>query len=458
MSSVIYPPGPRDWCWGMSILPRLKKDFIKFYADMQAEHGDIICMRIGPYHDYTFLHPDQVKELLVTQAKHFVRFEVPIRVMAQWNRNSVIIAEGDAWIRQRRMVQPAFHPRRFAGYAASMASMIEQQLDEWSRRIEPGKATELELNQSMTDLTLHIIGRTLFGVDLRDQSKEIGRAVSILSELAVKEFMATVNLPDWLPLEEKRQKKWSMKYLDGVVRGFIRDWRQKHEDRGDLLSMLLLAVDEEGDQGTLNDEQVRDEAMTLLLAGHDTTAAGMLWCFYNLSRFPDVLQRVRAEAQRVYGDRQPTHADVTQLDYTTRVVKESLRIFPPAIGTFTRRAIHEVQIGGYTLPKNSLCRPFIYATHHDPRWFPDPERFDPERFLPEQEATRPQFAYCPFGGGPRVCIGQHFAMMEMILATSLSARRFDMAVTPGQKPIELSQNLSLRPKGGLKIQLTKPAA
>jgi cytochrome P450 len=451
MSAIVYPPGPKDWCWGMSILPRLKADFIKFYAEMQATHGDVVCMRIGPYYDYTFFHPDHIREILVTQAKHFVRFEVPIRVMAQWNRNSLIIAEGDAWARQRRMVQPAFQPRRFAAYTTAMAAIIDEQLGRWSERVTNEKSGELELSEAMSELTLQIIGRTLFGVDLREQADDIGRAVAILSEVAVQEFVAVYTLPDWLPLEVKRQKKWAIRHLDGVVRGFIRDWRAKHEDRGDLLSMLLLAVDEEGDKSSLDDEQVRDEAMTLLLAGHDTSAAGLLWSIYNVARFPEVQQQVRAEAIRVYGARQPTQADVMQLEYTQRVIKESLRLFPPAIGTFTRRALHPVQIGGYTLPKNALCRPFIYSTHHDPRWFPEPEKFDPDRFLPEHEDSRPQFAYCPFGGGPRVCIGQHFAMTEMILATSMITRQFDLSAVPGQKPIELAQNLSLRPKGGLKI-------
>lgn len=455
MPATAYPPGPKDWCFGFSILPKLTKDFIKFYAEMQAQHGDVIFMRLGPYLDYTFFHPDAVRELLVTQAKHFVRMEVPIKVIKQWNRNSLLTVEGEAWQRQRRMVQPAFHPRRFAGYTAAMATMIDEKLKEWTKRAGSGSA-ELELNAAMTDLTLQIIGRTLFGADLREEAADIGRAVAILSELSVQEFTAPVVLPDWFPLEAKRQKRWAMQHLDGVVRGFIRQWREKHEDRGDLLSMLLLAVDEEGDKSKLDDEQVRDEAMTLLLAGHDTTAAGLVWCLYHLAKFPEVLARVRAEANRVYGQRQPTFADVPQLEYTQRVVKESLRLFPPAIGTFSRRAIEPVTIGGYTLPRNAICRPFFYATHHDARWFPDPERFDPDRFLPEQEAARPQFAYSPFGGGPRVCIGQQFAMTEMVLATSMIGHRFELSVCAGQPPLDrpenLSQNLSLRPKHGLRVE------
>lgn len=454
MPATKYPPGPTDWCCGFSILPKLTADFIKFYAEMQAKHGDVICMRLGPYLDYTFFHPDAVRELLVTQAKHFVRFEVPIKVLSQWNRKSLLIVEGAAWQRQRRMVQPAFHPRRFAGYTAAMAAMIDEKLNEWSRQATAG-TTELELNVAMTDLTLQIIGRTLFGADLQEEAASIGKAVAILSEVGVQEFTSPVVLPDWLPLAAKRQKKWAMRHLDGVVRGFIRQWREKHEDRGDLLSMLLLAVDEEGDKSKLDDEQVRDEAMTLLLAGHDTTAAGLVWCLYHLAKFPDVLARVRSEADRVYGARPPAFADIAQLEYTQRVVKESLRLFPPAIGAFGRRAIEPVTIGGYQLPKNAICRPFFYSTHHDARWFPDPERFDPDRFLPEQEAGRPQFAYSPFGGGPRVCIGQHFAMTEMVLATSMIARRFDLSLVPGQPPLDrpenLSQNLSLRPKHGLRI-------
>lgn len=451
MSSATYPPGPRDWSFGMSILPKLTANFINFYEDVHAKYGDVVCMRLGPYLDYTFFHPEAIRELLVTQAKSFIRFEVPIRVLAQWNRNSLLIVEGEAWTRQRRMVQPAFHSRRFAAYTEAMATIIDERIAAWSKGTAADSSFTLEMNQAMTDLTLQVIGKTLFGADLRDAAAEIGRAVALLSEIGVQEFTSPFVLPDWLPLEVKRQKRWAINHLDGVVRGFIREWRQKQEDRGDLLSMLLLAVDEEGDRRQLDDEQVRNEAMTLLLAGHDTTAAGLIWCLYHLAKFPEIRQQVRDEARQVFGSRSPTQADVLQLKRSERVVNESLRLYPPAISVFGRRAIKPVTIAGYQIPKGAICRTFIYSTQRDPRWFPDPARFDPDRFLPEHEAERPQFAYFPFGGGPRVCIGQHFAMTEMILATSMIAQRFDLSIPTGQEPFELAQNLSLRPKGGMKI-------
>lgn len=451
------PPGPRDWCLGFSILPKLKANFIDFYRDAQAQHGDVVCLQLGPYRDYTFFHPDHIRELLVTQAKHFIRFEVPIRVLSQWNRNSLLMVEGEAWTRQRRMVQPAFHPRRFAGYTDAMAGIIDEKLAAWAKTAGADGSFELELSSAMTDLTLQVIGKTLFGADLRDEAADIGLAVAYLSEIGVQEFTSPFVLPDWLPLEVKRRKRWAIAHLDGVVRGFIRQWRANNQDRGDLLSMLLLAVDDEGDKARMTDEQVRDEAMTLLLAGHDTTAAGLVWCLYHLAKFPEVCERVRAEGSKLCGARLPTQADVAHMSYTERVVKESLRLFPPAIGVFGRRPIHPVTIGGYEIPTNGICRAFTYSTQRDPRWFPEPERFDPDRFLPEHEKERPQFAYFPFGGGPRACIGQHFAMTEMILATSLFAQRYDLSLLPGQPPPDqsqnLRQNLSLRPKHGLRVKL-----
>jgi cytochrome P450 len=260
--------------------------------------------------------------------------------------------------------------------------------------------------------------------------------------------------PDWLPFRKQREKRWAIRTLDGVIRRFIATRRSTGEDRGDLLSMLLLAVDEEGDHKGLTDEQVRDQCMTLFLAGHDTTAAGLMWVGWVLARHPEIAERTRAEVDAALARREPTYADLPALAYTERVVKEALRYYPPAIAIFGRKALEDITIGSWTIPKGGIVRAVSYVTHHDPRWFPEPDRIDPDRFAPGRVEQLPQLAYFPFGAGPRVCVGQHFAMMEMTLLTAMLVQRFTFAAAPGQGEPVLSAQMSLRPKDGLRLTLT----
>jgi cytochrome P450 len=375
--------------------------------------------------------------------------------VAQWNGDSVLITEGDDWLRQRRLVQPAFHPKRFDRYAACMVERTRRRLDHWLKTIDSAQSIEVEIGQEMTDLTLEIIGKTMFDAEISADASDLGRAVAILSEVAVKEMQMLWSLPDWLPLPEKRRKRWAMRRLDETVRRFIQDRRATGEDKGDLLSMLLLAVDNEAGGARFTDEQARNQCMTLLIAGHDTTAAGLIWVFYCLARHPQAAVRVQQELDTVLAGRDPTASDLPRLSYTERVVKEALRLYPPAIGVFMRQALREVEIGGYTLPRNSLVQIFSYICQHDPRWFPDPERFDPDRFLPERQQGLPPFAYFPFGGGPRVCIGNTFAMMEMTLVVATLMQGLNVELAAGQGEAEPVALMSLRPKDGVRLRWTR---
>jgi cytochrome P450 len=378
-----------------------------------------------------------------------------MKVLAQWNGNSVIITEGDEWLRQRRMVQPAFHPRRFGRYAACMVARTRNRLDRWLKTIETAGGVETEIGKEMTDLTLEIIAKTMFDAEIRAEASDLSRAVAILSEVAVKEMQSPWSLPDWLPLPEKRRKRWAMRRLDETVRRFIRERRASGLDRGDLLSMLLLAVDEEGDGGRFSDDQARDQSMTLLIAGHDTTAAGLTWLFYCLARQPEAAALVHRELDAVLGGREPNADDLPRLSYTERVVKETLRLYPPAIAVFMRQALADVEIAGYTLPRNSLVQLFPYICQHDPRWFPEPERFDPGRFLPERQRTLPPFAYFPFGGGPRVCIGNTFATMEMTLVAATLLQHLKVELAAGQGEARPAALMSLRPRGEVMLRWTR---
>jgi cytochrome P450 len=448
----VFPPGPHDWTFGLSQLRKLKQDVLGYYTELRRRYGDVVHLRFGPYKTYVFFHPDAVREVLVAKAKQFRRFPRPMQVFAQWNGNSVLISEGDEWLRQRRMVQPAFHQRRFERYGSCMVARTRDRLERWLKTIETAGGIETEIGKEMTNLTLEIIAKTMFDAEISADASDLGRAVAILSDVAVKEIESPWTLPDWLPLSGKRRKRWAMQRLDETVRRFIRERRTSGLDKGDLLSMLLLAVDEEGDGGRFTDEQARDQCMTLLIAGHDTTAAGLTWSFYCLARHPQTAALVHQEVDTVLAGREPTATDLPQLRYTERVVKETLRLYPPAVAVFTRQALADVEIAGYTLPRNSLVQMFPYICQHDSRWFPDPEAFDPDRFLPERQRILPPFAYFPFGGGPRVCIGNSFAMMEMTLVAATLLQHLKVELAAGQGEVRPVALVSLRPECEVKLR------
>jgi cytochrome P450 len=306
----------------------------------------------------------------------------------------------------------------------------------------------------MTSLTLQVICKTLFDVDPTNDAQPIAKAVAVLSEVAFYEMQAPIRLPGWWPTSFYRRKKAAIKTLDDFVWRIIRERRAEGRDHGDFLSMLLATVDEEGDGGRLNDKQVRDEAMTLMLAGHDTTAAALDWVWYSIARFPEVAAKCQAEVDSVLSGNEPTAMDVPKLKYVEATIKEALRMYPPAIGVFLRQATNNTEIGGYQIPRGSLVGLSSFVTHRDPRWFADPETFKPERFLPPAVEQIPAGAYFPFGMGPRVCIGQGFAMTEMILIVASVLQRCEVTLAkPGQDP-GMFVFMALRPKEALPLKIT----
>jgi cytochrome P450 len=405
-------------------------------------------MRLGPYHDFTVFHPKQIHEVLVEKAKDFVRMGRPLRVLSQWNGAGILITEGETWLRQRRILQPAFQRARLARYAQEVTAAAGATLDRLER--EPGPA---DFEQAMYDLTTAVICRTMFGTDLGDDRREVRRAVQILGDVALREMLAPFTWPDWLPLPGKAAKRWAIRTIDGTARRFIRERRAAGGDQGDLLSMLLLAVDEEGDRKGLSDEQARDNCVTIFLAGHDTTAAGLTWVGWALATHPEIARQATAEVDAVLGGRAPTSADLPRLPLVERVVKETLRHYPPAVAVFARQAAREVEVGGWVIPRGGLVRVLTYVTHHDPRWYPDPDRFDPERFAPGRIEQIPPGAYLPFGLGPRTCIGNQFALMEMTLVTAMLLQRLTLSPARGQQEPSLHPGMSLRPVGGMPLEL-----
>jgi cytochrome P450 len=392
-------------------------------------------------------HPDLVREVLVTKGKSFRKWERNTRVLASVDGNGLINSEGDLWRRQRRLVQPAFRVERMRRYSETIVVHARRAAERWR------DGETIEIDGAMTRLTLEIIARLLIDLDLAGRAGEAAAAVRTLGEVFRREMTAPVTLPDWLPLPAKRRKREAIAYLDALIRDAIRERRSSGEDRGDILSMLLLAADQEGDGGGMSDEQARDETMTLFNAGHDTSAAALAWTWALVARHPNVQRALVEEAERVLGERDATFDDLAALVFTGAVVREAMRLYPPAWGLFAREALENVEIGGFELPRGTCVFVSPWVMHRDTRWFPDPERFDPERFLSPRAEALPHYAYLPFGVGPHACIGEGLAIAEMTLIVATVVRIVEVEPASGKVELEPEPLISLRPKGGVHLRM-----
>ena len=436
------PPGPSHLL-GLKFVQRFRANPLILLMELRENYGDIVYSRMGPYRAFFFFHPDQIREILTDKAKLLPKFRSQVRVLQQWDGNGLLLSEGEFWARQRRLVQPAFHAKRFSGYADAMVHKSQSLAQAWEK-LPDGSVIDVE--QEMTHLTLEIAAKTFFDADLAAETHDLRKAVAILSETAFREFSELIRWPSWAPLPRIRAKNWAMNYLDSAIWRFIAERRTTGEDRGDLLSMLLHAVDSEDSKTQMTDQQARDEAMVLFLAGHDTTAAGLTWFWYILGKYPEIQQRALNEIESVLQGNSPGFRDVVRLPYLGAVIKETLRLYPPAIGVFARQATEQIELGGYEIPRGSIVYAFSYVTHRDARWFLEPERFDPDRFLGEKERKLSPFAYFPFGAGARACIGAQFALTEMTLVAACLLHRFEFALRPGDRDPEPFTHLSLRPR------------
>jgi cytochrome P450 len=442
-----YPPGLRDGLFGLRLAKRFARDPLAFPADVAQKCGDYASMRFGPYRIFFVHRPELIHQVLVTKAKSFRKQARATEAFRKIDGNSLVVTEGDVWRRQRRLVQPAFHPRRFDHYGRIAVNATCRMLDQWT----PGATVNIE--QEMTHLTLVIIAKALFNAEVTGEAARFADAVTELAREIMVEVKSFVPLPDWLPLPSKRRKRAALAVVDAFIRNVIRERRASGKDEGDLLSMLLLAKDDDGSQ--MSDQQVRDEAITLFNGGHDSTAAELCWIWDSIARHPDVEAKIVAELQNVLGDRLPTYADVGNLSYTEMVVKETMRLWPATISLFVREAVEEVPLGEYVIPRGGWVYMMPYIVHRDPRLFPDPLVFDPERFAPGRVEKIVPNSYFPFGAGPHVCIGNTFATMEMVLIVATVLQQYHPDPAPAQGPSEPEVRVSLRPRGGLKMRMVK---
>ncbi|HEX8153757.1 MAG TPA: cytochrome P450, partial [Thermoanaerobaculia bacterium] len=433
---MTHPPGPRNWLPGRNVRA-MQRDALGFLQRLHSEYGDAASFRMGPLRVYSFAHPDQVRDVLVNQGRAFLKGMVLQRTKIVLGEG-LLTSEGELHRRQRRLAQPAFHRDRIQHYGEEMVTLAVRARERWR------DGQELDAAHEMMRLTLAVVAKTLFDADVDDEADEIGAALTDIMEM----FPLLMNpfFTEWLrklPIPRIRRFERALKRLDRVIYQMIEERRRGGEDRGDLLSMLLLAQDEEG-SGGMTDLQVRDEAMTIFLAGHETTANALAWTWYLLAQYPEVEARLHRELDEVLRGRLPSPADYPRLPFTEMVFAEGMRLYPPAWG-IGRFAQNDAQIGAWKVPKRSLVLVSQWVTHRDPRWWNEPERFDPTRFAPELKAARPKMAYFPFGGGTRICIGEGFAWMEGVLLIATLARRWRLRLVPDH-PVDLQPVITLRPK------------
>lgn len=380
--------------------------------------------------------------MLVTQGRSFMKG----RALQEAKRilgDGLLTSEGELHLRQRRLIQPLFHADRVAGFAAEMVNAAQRVSGRWR------DGAQLDLAGQMTELTLAIVGRTLFAADVERDARDVGAALTVALEAFDRFLVPGAALLELLPLPSSRRFRSARRRLDTIIERLIDERLAGPGRHGDLLTMLLEARDE-GGGGAMSRRQIRDEAMTILLAGHETTAQALSWTWYLLSQSPEAESRLHEELDRVLAGRPPGAADAQRLPYTRAVVTESMRLYPPA-WSIARRALAELELGGYRITRRSIVVTSPWIVHRDERWFPEPGRFEPGRWLVDDPA-RPRFAYFPFGGGARICIGERFAWTEAILVLATLASRWRATLVPDH-PVEPLPRITLRPRHGLRMVL-----
>jgi cytochrome P450 len=435
------PPLQPGGLFGIPSLLRFTRDPLAFVTSMAQAPGDVVHYRLAFRDVYLLKHPDLVRDVLVVRQHDFAKGE-GLRWARRFLGDGLLTSEGELHTRQRRLAQPAFHRQRIGSYGAVMVARAEAARARWK------DGEELRLDQEMVRLMLAIAGKTLFDADTEAQAAEVGGALTDIIRLFPRFALPWGALWTALPLPANRRYERGRRRLDAIVYGLIEERRRDGRDRGDLLSMLMLARDEDGGAG-MSDRQLRDEVMTLLLAGHETTANALSWTFYLLARNPEAEAGLHRELDDVLGGRVPSVDDLPRLRYAENVLAESMRLFPPA-WVVGRRSLKDQELGGARLAAGSLVMSSPYLMHRDARFFPDPLRFEPDRFTPEARAARPKFSYFPFGGGARACIGEPFAWMEGVLVLATIAQQWRLRLVPGH-PVEPQALITLRPRYGIRV-------
>ena len=445
-----FPPGPTEMGEGVwqnyLFYRRFFKDPLSHVTRWMETYGDVWHFMIGDVHNYSVANPDVIYELFVRQARRFIKgpaYTSRKNGLARFMGEGLVTSNGDFWKRQRRLVAPAFHAIRVHAYADTMVDYTVRRLQAWS------DGAVVDVDDEMMELTLQIVARTLFDADASSTVSEVKKAVAVVQ----KANNTASILPHWLPTPLRIRSWRANQALDNIVYGFIEQRRRTGEDRGDLLSMLLLAEDADGERMT--DLQARDEAVTLFLAGHETTANTLNWTWWLLAQHPEIESKLHAELDEVLGGRAPKLEDLRNLPYTDIVIKEALRLMP-AVWSVSRTAAEDTEVCGYPMPKGTTAQVILYLLHRNPAYWTQPNDFIPERWQQPEIETLHKYAYLPFAGGARVCIGNSFASMEANLLLATIAQRYKLRLIDGVdiKPAAL---ITMFPRGGLPMRLENRA-
>ncbi|MGQ0562892.1 MAG: cytochrome P450 [Gemmatimonadota bacterium] len=436
------PPGPRG---GLVLgnLPEFARDVLGYHERCRDDYGDIVRLRLGARYFYLLNDPELIHTVLVSNHRNFIKHSFFWRHVTAIFGNGLLTSECEAWLRQRRLTAPAFHRERVLSYGDTMVSFTERMLDGWR------EGEVRNVHQDMMAVTLQIVAKVLFDSDVASDVDAVGRAFDGVTDEIAARFRRPVFIPDWVPLPGNVRYRAGVSALDRLVYRIIAEHHATGANGRDLLSMLMQGRAEDGSR--MNDQQLRDEAVTLLLAGHETTALVLSWTWYLLSRQPAVEAALAAELHRVLGERAPTAADLPALRYTESVILESMRLYPPAYG-IGREAVSDCELGGYHVPAGTTVFISPWTLQRDARWFEQPAAFRPERWLDGLADRLPRHVYMPFGGGPRICIGNNFAMMEAVLLLATIARRFRLTRVSDAEVVPFP-TITLRPRGGVMVRV-----
>jgi cytochrome P450 len=429
---------------GVMLHGPFRDDPLGFATRLAQEHGDFVFVRIGWVRLYMVNRPELIREVLSTKVKSFRKLHRQMQALRKIEGEGLVVSDGSIWSRHRPMVQGSFHARHMRPYADVVVEHTRRRLERWS----PNQT--FDVAAEMNELALEIIARVVFGVDMADEAGRIRDAVHVARAAMQLEVGAPVPIPAWMPWPGRRAQRQALKAVDDIVWDLIRKRKASGDSRDDMLGQMLAAAGRLDVKAPIEDWEIRDEAATLFVAGHDTTSASLAWLWYALAQHPDIQRRAIQEVDQVLGPRAATFEDVPRLKYLEMVVREAMRLYPASAFLFGREAIEDVELAGHTLRKGAwvfIC-PFI--VQRDANLFREPDKFDPERFAPGRIDEIPPYAYIPFGGGPRICIGNAFAVMEMTLLMASVLQRYSMHLDQGTP--ELEMEIVLRPRGGLKMR------
>lgn len=444
-------PGPSGYL--LLGLSKLQQDPIEYLGALWREYGDLVRLPILPgFTIYLATHPDHMEHVLATHSDRYAKTDFFLKPMGEVQGEALFTSEGAFWRQQRRLMQPAFQQQQIAKLHGIMWSCVESVMAEWAQK-PAGEV--IDIAAEMTRLTLKIVSLTMFSVDISGESDRLRGALRTAIVQVYARLTNPLMPPHWVPTKANREFRAAKQTIDEIVLDLIRARRQQPIEEIDLLSMLLAARDEETGEG-MSDLQILNETITLINAGHETSATSLAWIWHLLGTHPEVADQMQDEVDSVLQGGEPTFENLSELKYTRRVFDESLRLRPPGLGVAPRAALEDDEIQGYHIPKGSIFNLASYFTLRHPKFWDNPEKFDPDRFLPERSESRVKYAYMPWGAGPHVCIGKSFAVMEVMMILSAIAQRFQVTLVPNQT-IEVDPRFTLRPKQGVKVTIKEKA-